>query len=71
MIYVILDDPLRAIEPSGFKGFTVPLNVAESILRNQFGRKIELTDLSEAFDLGQRGVFSRGKLIGWEEIPVF
>lgn len=71
MTYVILDDPLKAIEPSGFKGLTVPLNIAESILRNQLGHRIELTDLSGTFDLGHRGVFSCGKLVGWEEVPVF
>lgn len=71
MNYIVLDDPLKAIEPSGFKGLTVPLNIAESIIRSAIGQKVELLDLSETFNLGHKAVFENGRVVDWEVIPVF
>lgn len=68
---VVVADPFMAFEPLGYKDVIVRLNIAESKLRGLIGNKIELTDLSETFDLGQEAVFQNGQVTEWKVVPVF
>lgn len=71
MKYVTINDPLKPIEPAGFKSLIVPLNIAESILRAAIGHQVEILDLSNTFDSGLKAEFKAGQLIGWKAIAVF
>ena len=72
MKYVIIDQPLKPFEPQGFKGLTVPLNIAESKIRAMIPRvRIEVTDLSDTFNLGADLKIIEGKGKRWIERPVF
>lgn len=81
MSYYKINDPLKPTELEGMKLGIAALNMAESRIRSMLanpeywviepiGKRIEITDLSETFDSGNRLVLKDGKL-EWVVVPVF